>query len=170
MRNALPVGLVGLLGGAAATVPMTVAMELMHRQLPWRERYPLPPRIITQRLTRKAGVERDLDEPEHQALALASHFAYGAATGVIYALAKGPVERRLPRNDVPAMARAAGQGVAYGLLVWTASYLGVLPAARILTPATKHPGRRNALMIVAHVVWGAALGIAVEMLGRPTSR
>src|SRR4051812_14388020 len=110
MRNALPVG---LLGGAAATLPMTVAMELMHRRLPRRERSPLPPRIITQRMTRKAGVERRLGEPEHQALALVSHFAYGAATGVLYALAKRPVERRLARNDVPPMARAAGQGVAY---------------------------------------------------------
>src|SRR5436190_15759872 len=146
MRNAIPVG---LLGGAAATVPMTVAMELLHRQLPRRERYPLPPRIITQRLTRKAGVERELDEPGHRALALASHFAYGAATGAIYALLKGPVEKRLPRDSMPAPARAAAQGTAYGLLVWTASYLGLLPAANILTPATEHPKRRNALMIAA---------------------
>lgn len=33
-----------------------------------------------------------------------------------------------------------------------------------LPPATKHPARRNALMIAAHVVFGAALGLLVERL------
>jgi hypothetical protein len=50
----------GLLSGLVATVPMTVIMEVLHRQLPARHREPLPPRKITQRLTRRAGVEHAL--------------------------------------------------------------------------------------------------------------
>jgi uncharacterized membrane protein YagU involved in acid resistance len=161
MRNPL---LTGCLGGLAATVPMTLAMELMHRRLPRRERYPLPPRIITQRLTRRAGVEGELDETEHQALALASHFAYGATTGGVYGALSAWAERRFQTPRVPRQFRAAGQGTAYGLLVWAGSYLGLLPAAGILTPATRHPARRNALMIAAHVVWGATLGLVVHAL------
>jgi uncharacterized membrane protein YagU involved in acid resistance len=57
-------------------------------------------------------------------------------------------------------------GVAYGLGVWTASYLGLLPALGLLAPATEHPARRNALMIAAHVVWGASLGITAKRLSR----
>ena len=32
-------------------------------------------------------------------------------------------------------------------------------ALAILRPATDYPARRNALMITAHVIWGAALGV-----------
>jgi hypothetical protein len=50
-------------------------------------------------------------------------------------------------------------GTLYGLVVWGASYLGLVPALGLLSPATRHPRRRNALMIAAHLVWGAALGL-----------
>jgi hypothetical protein len=32
-----------------------------------------------------------------------------------------------------------------------------MPGLRILQPAHDHPGRRNALMIAAHLVWGTTL-------------
>src|SRR5436190_911638 len=60
MRNPI---LAGALAGLAATVPMTLAMELMYRQLPPRQRYPLPPRLITQRLARRA--RRRPPRPRH---------------------------------------------------------------------------------------------------------
>lgn len=37
----------GSVAGCVATLPMTLAMEAMHRQLPPEEQYPLPPREIT---------------------------------------------------------------------------------------------------------------------------
>jgi uncharacterized membrane protein YagU involved in acid resistance len=143
----------GTLAGLAATVPMTLAMKLMHEQLPAEEQYPLPPRLITEEMTELAGVNEELDEPEMKGLTTLSHFAYGAACGAVY----GPLTSRLPGAGVIG-------GVAFGLAVWTGSYLGWLPAAGILTPATEHPARRNALMIAAHVVWGAAAGMLVEQL------
>jgi uncharacterized membrane protein YagU involved in acid resistance len=130
---------------------MTAAMKLMHRQLPRAERYPLPPRRVTMRLAEKAGVKQHLDEPERKALTIAGHFAYGAAVGALYA----PLARNSPL-------RPPLTGATYGLAVWAVSYLGWLPAARLISPATEHPVRRNALMIAAHLVWGAATGALVD--------
>lgn len=61
-------------------------------------------------------------------------------------------------------------GIGYGLAVWTASYLGWIPALGILPPATRHPPRRVALMVAAHVVWGATLGLFTDRLHRATGR
>lgn len=141
----------GMLAGFAATVPMTAAMVWLHRRLPHHERYPLPPHQITQEVAEKAGIALALDEGETRGRALANHFAYGAAAGAIY----GPLEAHI---SAPPLVK----GACFGLLVWTGSYLGWLPAAEILTPATQHPPRRNALMIAAHIVWGGALGRLVE--------
>jgi hypothetical protein len=145
--------LIGSLAGAAATAPMTMAMEAMHGALPAREQYPLPPREITEAMTEGAGLRGELGEEGQFALTLAGHFAYGAACGAVYA----PLARALKPPPV------AG-GVAFGLAVWAGSYLGWLPAAGILRPATEHPARRNALMIAAHVVWGATTGLLVDRL------
>ncbi|MCA1560991.1 MAG: DUF1440 domain-containing protein [Acidobacteria bacterium] len=91
--------------------------------------------------------------------ALASHFAFGAMAGLGYA----PLLRAAPqRKALP----AAANGVMYGMMVWTAQYLGVLPAMGILSRADRHPARRNGLMITAHVVWRAAFGLTAAQLGR----
>ena len=54
----------GATAGCVATIPMTVAMEVMHRRLPDEEQYPLPPRTVAMRVAEEAGVEEDLDEDE----------------------------------------------------------------------------------------------------------
>jgi hypothetical protein len=145
--------LLGALAGLAATGPMTLAMKLMHEQLPREERYPLPPRQVTEGLAEKAGVDEHLGEEGRKAATWASHFAYGAACGALY----GAVTGERVKNPVLA-------GVGFGLAVWAGSYLGWLPAADVLSPATEHPPRRNALMIAAHVVWGATAGVVLEQL------
>lgn len=136
----------GAVGGFVATGPMSFVMLACHRFLPWYERYPLPPQQIVDELSHRAGVFPYLTEPERKGGAVVSHFLYGAAAGAIYGLVS-----HLPGFQKPIA------GVAYGCSVWTASYLGWLPAIRILKPATEHPARRNLLMIGAHVVWGAVL-------------
>ena len=152
--------LLGALAGLAATGPMTLAMKLMHEQLPREERYPLPPRQVTEGLAEKAGLGEHLDEEGREAATWASHFAYGATCGALY----GAVSGGRPDSH-PVLA-----GVGFGLAVWAGSYLGWLPAARVLSPATEHPARRNALMIAAHVVWGASVGAAVERLSDGRAR
>jgi uncharacterized membrane protein YagU involved in acid resistance len=143
----------GALAGLAATAPMTAAMELMHRWLPWRQQHALPPRTITMRTLHKIGIGVPNDEAERLAATLVSHFGYGASAGAIYGLAA---------PEIPAP--HAVKGVGYGLLVWAGSYLGLLPALGLMSTATRQPAERNTLMIVAHVIWGAALGLMTERL------
>ena len=144
----------GVIAGFVATIPMTLAMKALHAQLPREERYPLPPRLIVESTAAKLDVEDDLREQDEYALTVASHFAYGSVTGSIYC-AGLELQRIEP---------SVASGVVYGLGVWTVSYLGLLPGLGILTPATEHPARRNALMIAAHIVWGAALGVTARRL------
>src|SRR3954451_11083612 len=145
----------GAISGFAATLPMTIAMELMHRRLGFTKGYALPPRQITANVARSLGVRHRLDEDEERVATMVAHFAYGSSVGVPYAL----VEDAIP---LPPVLKGAG----YGLLVWGGSYLELLPRLGLLSPATRHPPERNALMIAAHLVWGGTLAIANERLKR----
>jgi hypothetical protein len=134
--------LLGAIAGFAAALPMTAAMRRLHRALPDPERYPLPPREIAE----------DLPSPgvPTSAATLLHHFLYGGAAGALFAaLFPG---------------RSIASGTAYGLAVWAGSYLGWIPAAGILRPGSKHPARRNLLMLAVHVVWGASLAAALAEL------
>jgi uncharacterized membrane protein YagU involved in acid resistance len=141
--------LLGALAGIAGTFAMTAAARAMHRRLPRSERYPLPPREIIEGAL-PPPAKRTLDEARRQSATLAAHFGYGAATGMLYALLR-------PRGSVL-------PGAAYGLLVWTVSYFGIMPGLRILRPADDHPLRRNWLMIAAHLVWGSTMASTLREL------
>ncbi|MBE7549582.1 MAG: DUF1440 domain-containing protein [Anaerolineales bacterium] len=143
----------GALAGFIATLPMSAVMLAARELLPLHEQYPLPPSEIVSEVADKTGVEEVEAGPEHSVATTVAHFAYGAAAGALYAA--------LPYRIFPS---AALNGTAFGLAVWTGSYLGLLPALGILTPATEHPARRNALMIAAHVVWGLTLGVLVDSM------
>jgi uncharacterized membrane protein YagU involved in acid resistance len=145
--------LVGAVAGLGATVPMTAAMEVMHSMLPEEEQYPLAPRIITMKAAEEVDLKGEMNETERTTATLVSHFAYGACVGALYA----PLKEKIPLSPVVA-------GACYGLAVWAGSYLGLLPALGVLSPATEHPVRRTALMIAAHLVWGAALGATVPLV------
>jgi hypothetical protein len=159
LERPLPAGR-RLLGGAAAgllaTVPMTLLMVRLHKELPPAERGPLPPREITEKLTEEAGLEPELSEQDMRALTLVSHFAYGAAMGALYALVAPFV-----RGPSPA------SGLIFGFGVWVDSYMGWLPALRILPPPDRDSPRRNALMLAAHAVWGLAAGALSGVLASP---
>ncbi len=140
--------LIGAIAGIAGTVAMTSAMARLHRRLPPAERYPLPPREIVETVTGKAGAS--LGDEAAKDTTIAAHFAYGAAAGAAIAAA----------NARP----SAWSGAAAGVAIWIGSYLGWIPGTGILKPATLHPRGRNALMIGAHIVWGAATARAMREL------
>ena len=133
--------LLGAIAGFVATLPMTAVMRRLHRALPDRERYPLPPREIAE----------DLPHPRISisTATLLHHFLYGGAAGALFALSPG---------------RSVASGAAYGVTVWVGSYLGWIPAAGILRSGTSHPARRNLLMLAVHGVWGACLAAALAEL------
>ncbi|HXG83004.1 MAG TPA: DUF1440 domain-containing protein [Pyrinomonadaceae bacterium] len=152
--------LAGALAGTLATIPMTLTMVALHRLIPKKERKPLPPKQITMEIAEDVGVSEVLDEEiEQDTVSFINHFAYGAATGAAYAAVAEKV-------DFP----PAALGVGYGLAVWAGSYLGWLPLAGILPSATEHPASQNAMMITAHVVWGAALSIILEGINKDNEK
>ena len=140
--------LIGAIAGFAGTMAMTSAMRRLHAKLPREERYPLTPREIADSTADAAGAA--LSEETAKDLTTAAHFAYGAACGALIAA----------MNPSPTKKTGAAAGVA----VWLASYMGWLPAFNVLEPATKHPGRRNLLMIGVHLVWGSATAAAMREL------
>ena len=142
--------LIGAVAGAAATLPMTMAMERLHERLPGEPPRPLPPREITEGIASQAGMQGELREREKEALTLAGHFGYGAACGALFGLVA-------PRNPVAAVM----SGVAFGATVWAASYLGWLPATGVRHHPKHDPPARTGLMIAAHIVYGAATGAFV---------
>ena len=152
--------LAGALAGFTATVPMTAVMLSLHRALPARQRYPLPPRRITVRAARKAHVAHELDEHERTAATWLAHFGYGTATGAAYAALVAP---RVGGHPVL-------KGTGFGLAVWALSYLGLMPALGLHPPATREPAGRNGWMILAHVAWGSVLGALTEPLNRRVAR
>ena len=156
--NAWSLGRAGA-AGALATLPMTAVMALGVRLLPPDEQYTLPPREITDEVRRKRDIAYPISEPRARLAALAAHFGYGAAAGSLVAAIPGGRATEL-----------ALRGAAYGFAVWAGSYLGLLPALNLLSPATEHPPGRTAVMIASHLVWGAAAGLIVQRLRPPDSR
>ena len=138
----------GCFAGLLATVPMTMVMVHLHQHLPRRQRYALPPRIITDGVAQRTPLTAQVLPQSGPGRALAAHFLFGAATGTFYGVG----------TSGPRIKPGLASGVAYGLGVWAASYLGWVPAAGLMPAATKQPSERNAMMIAAHIVWGAALG------------
>ncbi|MEA3003849.1 MAG: hypothetical protein QOH81_2637 [Sphingomonadales bacterium] len=127
---------------------MTAAMRRLHRRLPPRERYPLTPREIVDSTAKQAGIP--LPSEAARDVTAAAHFAYGAVTGAMLAALNPDPKKKT--------------GAAYGVAIWLASYMGWIPAVGILKPATRHPPRRNLLMIGVHLIWGAATAAAIREL------
>ena len=139
---------IGAIAGFVGTMAMTSAMQRLHKRLPVKERYPLTPREIVDSTAAAAGAALPNDAAKD--ITTAAHFAYGAAMGaMISALNPEPSKKA---------------GAAAGMAVWLASYMGWIPALNVLEPATRHPRRRNLLMIGVHIVWGAATASAMREL------
>jgi putative membrane protein len=144
--------LTGTAAGLAATVPMTVFMVVAHRLLPRGKQRELPPARITGAVLRAAGLKPPA-EGTPTGTVLANHLAYGAAMGALY---RGVIQ---PWGDP-----TAASGLAYGLGVWAGSYLGWLPVAGLHPSAAEEPRERNALMIVAHAIWGLGFTVALRTI------
>jgi uncharacterized membrane protein YagU involved in acid resistance len=140
--------ILGGIAGFVGTMAMTAAMRRLHRRLPETERYPLTPREIVDSGSEQLGVP--VAGEVARDVTTAAHFAYGAAMGAVIAAMNPDPKKRT--------------GAAAGAAVWLASYMGWIPAVGTLEPATKHPARRNLLMIGVHLVWGAATAAAMREL------
>jgi uncharacterized membrane protein YagU involved in acid resistance len=149
---------IGLAGGALATATMSVALVALDRARSRREqaRTDLPFKEATRSVAERAGAT-PRTSAGRTAQAWVSHFAFGCAMGAVYAGAS-------PR--MPNAWLAAAPGILFGLALWAASYVGTLPALRLLPPAEARPTGHNVMNIGGHIVFGATLGASVEALRR----
>jgi hypothetical protein len=135
----------GAVDGFVATLPLTAVMFGAQR-LGLLGR--LPPSKITRHFLHRLGARPDSEFAS--VLTALNHLAFGAGAGALY----GAVA---PRTSVPV---GAVPGIGYGLGVWLASYQGWVPMAGIMPPASRdHRLGRPSTMAIAHVVFGAVLGM-----------
>jgi len=140
----------GLVRGAAAGTLATAAMSgimlagaragLLGQQ---------PPRRIARAFL---PGHRHRPKPGERALGTLAHFGFGAASGALFGLVVGD---RRPRVTT---------GVGYALAIWAASYQGWVPEMKIMPPASVDRPGRVGVMAGAHVVYGAALALALRRL------
>ncbi len=142
----------GLIAGAAATVPQTIAMEVTRR---WMPVHPgrFPPRQVTEEVLAALHVRRrfGFSESTWQALTTICHFAYGASAGAIYSFS-------------PRRMHSLNGGTVFGFLIWAGSYGVLLPLLRITRPQTDHPIRKNLQLIIAHLIYGSSLALVSRLL------
>jgi hypothetical protein len=113
----------------------------------------MPPEKITSAGLDRLGIRRS--ERSQQLMAGAAHLGFGAAAGSLFAA----VQRVTRMQTQPVLA-----GVGFGAMVWFVSYRGWVPALGIMPPPGRdRPGRPQS-MLIAHLVYGAALG---ALVGRP---
>jgi uncharacterized membrane protein YagU involved in acid resistance len=141
----------GALAGASATVPMTISMYVLRQILLPENTLPLGPNRVTHWFESQTALEQHLNRGQHVALMLASHIGYGALAGMVYA----PYAARHSAAPIQ-------RGMAFGLLVWAASYAGWLPLLQIMPLPPHRSSARRIIMITAHLVWGAALARLLE--------
>ena len=79
------------------------------------------------------------------------HLGYGMTAGLLYGL--------LPHSKWRAL-----EGVALGLGVWAAGYLGWLPATKLMPPITEHTPTQIAVPVVEHALFGVAVAKAFEAM------
>jgi hypothetical protein len=153
--------LAGALGGIAGGTAMTVMMTkvgprvLPHDVLPDT---PAPQKVV-QWAEREAGEPDALSGLSEKMAALGAHLGYSAATGAVFGLA---------RHAVPALSRVPTPvaGVGFGLLVWVASFEGLLPALGVMPPTTAHPPKRWPAPLMGHSLFGAVTALVAARLQR----
>jgi uncharacterized membrane protein YagU involved in acid resistance len=151
----------GLAGGTAMTVLITqVAPRVApHSMLPST---PAPIRGV--RWTERASGHRGaLASGEEKGAGLAAHALFSAASGAMYALAR---TRLSPVAALPAPAA----GVAFGLLVWAATFQAALPALGVMPPTTDHRLRRWPAPLLGHSLFGAVTALVSEKVQRRLTR
>jgi hypothetical protein len=138
----------GFASGVLATLPMSAVMWAAQRAgLLGR----MPPAKITDAAARAVRHRPPRGRPRRVAAA-ALHLGFGGAAGAAYAWWAARGRRR----------RGPAQGAAFGTLVWLASYAGWVPALGILPPPERDRPGRPASMLLAHWVYGAALGAGLR--------
>lgn len=107
------------------------------------ERTP-PEQIVADLEDEVPGLLAHVPAARRQAAIELFHWAYGAAGGVVFALAPAAIRRR------------TWSGPAYGLLVWAGFAAVIAPALKL--PMGGHEGRERLVLLADHLLYGAIVG------------
>jgi Rieske Fe-S protein len=143
----------GAAGGFLGTLVMSATMLAQRRRGLLGEP---PPKKIVRRVRRRAGLLWAPRRFDHSAT-LAAHFGFGMAGGALFGLA-----HRRSRGWAASTLLGAG----FAMAVWSASYLGWVPALGLMQPAHRDRPGRPWSMVLAHLVFGSVLGSFVEGMAR----
>jgi uncharacterized membrane protein YagU involved in acid resistance len=139
----------GAWSGLIATGQMTFFLFLAFDYLQRREKSPLPPAKLTDDVFHGANLRAQTPARRERA-SLVSHFLFGLFGAVVYSRARSAE----PLRRMPALL----SGTLFGITVWASAYLAGIPALGFRPSAYRMPARRNLMMFLAHLVWGATLG------------
>ena len=175
-QNILKSLAIGAASGTIATFPMTAMMELLRYVLLDYKPETFPPRQVALGIMKKSGLDKPLrayGEPAVLGITAITHLGFGGVSGAIYGALASLFPRRKP-TPLNAAA-AAAHGATFGILVWSGSYFGWLPALGIVKPQGDYPVEKNTILVLSHIVWGATTGLIFhhqiqKMNNRPPTR
>lgn len=149
----------GAAAGVIATAAMSVFMKAWQSAVPRERDEAIPPREPVEAVAEKLDVWDEMPPASRSALTWLSHFGYGTTMGIAYAGGRSDL------GGPPAVS-----GALFGLGVWAASWGAWMPALEIARGPEEKSAERNALLIAAHLVWGAVLGVSLDRLERALAR
>jgi len=153
-------GLSSAWGEAVAIATSTVARGMtagavgtaVHSSVMWlgrsMRRFAQPPELIIDSVLSSERDRTALDREHRSALAWASHVGFGVGNGALLATLHRPIGVRRPM----------ALGVAYGLGLYTASYIGVIPRFGILPFPHQDNRARQLALVAAHIGYGVGAG------------
>lgn len=143
----------GAAAGIGATLGMSIVMLASRRMGMSPE---LPPARIADESVEMVR-HRPANPGEERVVASIAHFGFGALAGALYALLA---------SGIRSGPLAAALGTLFGTGLWLVSYQGWIPALGILPPASRDDPGRVGTMLVAHWLYGAALGVCTHRMRR----
>jgi putative membrane protein len=90
------------------------------------------------------------------------HYAFGAGAGAAF----GAIAKLTAEDAEYAAASKFAAGVAYGLGLWVAADLVILPALRLAPQPQEQAPQRLALGAAGHAIYGATLGATYDLVAR----
>ena len=149
---------IGSMAGALSTVVMSVFM-FAAGHFGWLTEQ--APETVTRRSVKLATGSR-IRGRRLDALTGVLHLGFGSACGAIYAAALG---RSRTTPVAPGL-----MGALFASVVWFVSYAGFLPGLGLMPAVSDDERQRPLVMLLAHWIYGGALGLIVSAPKDPRHR